>query len=108
MENKHYERLDENGFVIKVFSDAFEEALETDICVNEEGGRHYNPAIRREDGLPLYKYVDGVRIETSDADFVEELKPKEVLPTDKERIDVIEVIQDEVINVIASSLGVTI
>ena len=89
MENKHYERL-ENGFVIKAFSDAFEIPLETDICVNEDGGRHYNPTIFREDGLPLYKYVDGVRIETSDADFVEELAPKPIVPTIEERVTVVE------------------
>lgn len=38
--NKHYIRV-ENGKVIKGFSTAFETPLETDICINEKGGRHF-------------------------------------------------------------------
>jgi hypothetical protein len=72
-EYKHYERLNEKSQVILSFSDAFKEPLETDICVNEDGGRHYNPNLFREDGLPKYKYVDGERVETSDSDFTQEL-----------------------------------
>lgn len=89
MENKHYERLDDKGFAIKGFSDAFEQPLETDIFI-EEGGRHYNPTIFREDGLPLYKYIDGVKTETSDADFVEELNPANIPPTIEERVTTVE------------------
>lgn len=38
--NKHYIRV-VDGIVIKGFSDAFEKPLETDICINEKGGRHF-------------------------------------------------------------------
>ena len=38
---KHYIRQDDNGFVIKGFSDIFEQPLETDVCICEDGGRHF-------------------------------------------------------------------
>lgn len=38
--NKHYIRT-ENNIVIKGFSDAFEKPLDTDICINTKGGRHF-------------------------------------------------------------------
>ena len=63
--NKHYIRIDENNFVVKSFSDAFEHPQSTDICINEEGGRHYNPVLFGEKGVPLFKWVDGEMIETS-------------------------------------------
>jgi hypothetical protein len=71
--NKHYDRLNEKSHLILAFSDAFQEPLETDICVNEDGGRHCNTNIFREDGFPKYKYVNGKRVETSDSDFTQEL-----------------------------------
>ena len=59
--SKHYIRLD-GVFIIKSFSDAFEEAIENDICINEDGQRHFeyngvtNPTVM--DGIfSLYKYV---------------------------------------------------
>ena len=69
--NKHYIRVDESGLVTKAFSNAFEKALETDICVNENGGRHYNLSLLREDGLPKYKYDNGLVLTTD-----EDLKDK--------------------------------
>lgn len=71
--NKHYITVDGNSLVTKAFSDAFEQPLDTDICVNENGGRHYNLNLTREDGLPKYKYIDGVFTETTEDDFIEEL-----------------------------------
>lgn len=67
--NKHYITVDGNSLVTKAFSDAFEQRLDTDICVNENGGRHYNLNLTREDGLPKYKYIDGVFTETTEDDF---------------------------------------
>ena len=68
--NKHYVRLDENNFIIKGFSDAFEQPLETDICINENGGRHFtmfdeiNPSLQTIDGFQKYKYVNGEILNT--------------------------------------------
>ena len=64
MENKHYIRLDGN-FIIKGFSDAFEQPIEGDILLTDQGGRHFvldgktNPSLFDEDGFSLYKYVAG-------------------------------------------------
>ena len=67
MENKHYIRLDENNYVIKGFSDAFEEPLPTDICINENGGRHFelfgeiNPNLYGYDFKPRFMW-DGTNV----------------------------------------------
>jgi len=61
--NKHYERIDSNGYLIKAFSDAFEQPINGDICVNEEGGRHYNPDLLSEIDVPKFKYVNGAKSE---------------------------------------------
>lgn len=73
---KHYIRVNEQGIVIYAFSSAFlretggsEEIMTGDICVNEDGGRHYNPTLII-DGEYIYKYVNGQMVErTQDADF---------------------------------------
>lgn len=65
--NKHYIRVDSNGFIIHGFSDAFEQPQTGDICINTNGGRQfmlldqYNPMLLDfPSGSPLYKYVNGV------------------------------------------------
>ena len=61
-ENKHYIRINEDNEVIKGFSDAFEDPLVTDICINEDAGRHFklkgkvNPPLTGDSGQPLYYY----------------------------------------------------
>lgn len=66
---KHYIRLNENDEIIKGFTTDFEEPLETDICINENGGRHFellgeiNPRLTNYDFvndvvIPIYKFVD--------------------------------------------------
>lgn len=76
---KHYIRKDANGYIIKGFSDAFEEPLETDICINSKGGRQFellnevNPPLTNMDRCHLYKYVDGKIIETTQAEQDAEL-----------------------------------
>lgn len=66
--NKHYIRVD-NGTVVYGFSDAFETSLETDICINENGGRHFelfgviNPPLYNFE-FPIYKYENGKIIKT--------------------------------------------
>lgn len=47
---KHYIRTDAAGVIIHRFSNAFEEPLPSDICVNEDGGRHYNDPVTNERG----------------------------------------------------------
>lgn len=64
--NKHYIAIDTNGRIIKGFSDAFEQPIDGDICINEQGGRHFemlgvvNPPLTEETGVYQYKYVDGI------------------------------------------------
>jgi len=65
---KHYIRLDSNNNIVYGFSDAFEQPQEGDICINENGGRHFelngviNPSLAI-DGIYRFKYVDGEIVE---------------------------------------------
>ncbi len=60
--NKHYIRLDVNNCIMKGFSDAFEQSEEGDICINQEGGRHFellgqvNPPLFNMKGQPIFVY----------------------------------------------------
>ena len=68
--NKHYIRVDENGCIIKGFSDAFELPEDGDICINQQGGYQFrlfpdgeeNPPLRNDDGNLLYRW-DGMAVE---------------------------------------------
>lgn len=57
--NKHYIRTDTNGYIIKSFSDAFEQPLPTDTFI-EEGDRHYNLDLW-DNGIPKLKYDISIR-----------------------------------------------
>lgn len=70
---KHYIRLNEKQHIIKAFSTAFVNPISTDILVNEDAGRQYNPAIHRFDGLLKYKYLNNKWVENNDDDLQEEL-----------------------------------
>ena len=76
--NKHYIRV-ENGIVIKGFSDAFEKPLETDICINERGGRQFkinnvvNPPMRNMNHTHIYRYDTGLR-EATQKELAEEFE----------------------------------
>ena len=69
--NKHYIRV-VDGIVTKGFSDAFEEPTETDICINEKGGRHFeideviNPQMFDDNFCHLYRYDGALRKATED------------------------------------------
>ena len=69
--NKHYIRV-VDGIVTKGFSDAFEEPTETDICINEKGGRHFeidgviNPPMFNMDACHLYRYDGELRKATKE------------------------------------------
>lgn len=96
MENtvKHYIRLDENKSIIHGFSTTFEEPLETDICINDNGGRHFevngviNPQLKNENGIPLFKYHYKKVVERSTEEKQPELEailsaPKPLSETEK-------------------------
>lgn len=63
--NKHYIRVDAQNRIIAGFSDAFKPPLDTDICIADDGGRHFklfgvvNPQLINEQGISIYKYVNG-------------------------------------------------
>ena len=75
---KHFIRIDGNYFITHTFSDDFpehvEQLLPTDICIKEDGGRHFNLELYREDGLSRYKYVAGEIVETTDEDLSDQLQ----------------------------------
>lgn len=71
--NKHYIRTNQNGYIVYGFSDAFDSPLETDICIDQQGGRKFellgvvNPEIHNLQMCYLYKYENGaVRLSTAD------------------------------------------
>lgn len=88
---KHYIRLDEQ-FIIKTFTTDFEKPLESDVCVNEDGGRHFNLQLLRDDGLPKYRYTDGQITETTDDDLANLL---ERMALEKEKTDIEKALSDE-------------
>lgn len=95
--NKHYIRLDTQNRIIKGFSDAFELPVDDDICINEQGGRHFelfgvvNPPLMNMQGIYIYKYVDGAVMERTAEEIQGDInnlpKPK---PTDVERLAALE------------------
>ena len=50
--NRHFIRVDERGRIIYAFSDAFTQPLETDILINDKGGRHLRLIL---DGVPTHE-----------------------------------------------------
>lgn len=88
--NKHYIRIREDGCIIDGFSDAFREATDDAICINEQGGYqfrlHYkfieldgepwylrteeNPSLFDWNGMiPLYKWDGGVVVRRTDEEL---------------------------------------
>ena len=57
--NKHYARLNENNVVTKFFSDAFEQPLENDICIDEDAERQCHKPAMDMDSFYLYEYKNG-------------------------------------------------
>ena len=80
--NKHYIRVDENNHVIKGFSDAFKSPEIDDICINQKGSRHFellgviNPSLFDAAGCHLFKYINGVIMETTEEERAAELVTK--------------------------------
>lgn len=79
--NKIYARLNEKGVVIKLFSSVFEQALESDVLV-EEGNAEYHAHVHLKynlmdvDGRYNYIVRDGKMVQLTDEEK-EELFPKE-------------------------------
>lgn len=82
---KHYIVVDQNFYITNGFSIVFEEPKEQDICICEDGGRHFelngqiNPALRDLQGAPLYKWDGTKAIETTDEErqeYIQSLKKK--------------------------------
>lgn len=69
--NKHYIRV-VDGIVTKGFSDAFEEPTDTDVCIDEKGGRHFeidgeiNPSLFDDNFCHLYRYDGELRKSTEE------------------------------------------
>ena len=64
--NKIYARINQNGIVMHIFSEVFEQPLETDICINEtntdrQGANAYQ--VYDYMSIPNYKIVNGVMIQ---------------------------------------------
>ena len=91
--NKHYIRLDSENRIIKGFSDAFETALSTDICINEQGGRHFelngviNPPLTNENGVYLYKYANGAVSERTSEEIQADINALPVTVSAAEKTD---------------------
>ena len=64
---KHFITTDETWRVLRGFSDDFEQPEASAICINEDGGRHFeldgviNPPMMDYNGVPLYK-LDGKQV----------------------------------------------
>jgi len=71
---KHYIRVNENNFITRGFTTDFEQPELGDICVDEDGGRHFEREILRPDGLPALKYENEEIVRTLDEDLISELR----------------------------------
>ena len=56
--NKHYLRLNNKSFIIKIFSDAFEQPLEGDVLYKESSERIFTMNLTISNGYYKYKYVN--------------------------------------------------
>jgi len=59
---RHYIRLNEDGLIIKRFSDAFDNPQEGDICVKDDADRHYNDPVMSVRGQYISKWVNGEEV----------------------------------------------
>lgn len=77
--SKHYIRLDNNNNIIKGFSTDFEQPIDTDICINENGNRQFelnyevNPPLVNSQRIYLYKYLSGEVVVKTDEEIQQEI-----------------------------------
>lgn len=97
--NKHYIRIDGNENITHGFSDAFEQPLDSDICINEQGGYQFrleangpeNPQLRNEHGVCFYKYLGEQVVAKSSEDIAAETPaPAPAAPTLETRLSAAE------------------
>ena len=93
---KHYIVSDENGRILRGFSDDFEQPTNGAICICENGGRHFelndviNPQMTDYNGVPLYK-LDGGKVVARTQEELDADKPVIVpVPTIDERLAQVE------------------
>ena len=98
--SKHYIRVDLEGRIIKGYSDYAEfnnVVLDTDICINENGGTQFemlglvNPNLMNEQFVYIYKYVDEVVMNRTEEEIqadIDNLPTPE--PTESQRLSTIE------------------
>ncbi|MDO3680647.1 hypothetical protein [Paenibacillus ehimensis] len=84
---KHYVRTNAAGLVIHGFSSAFELPEPTDICIDQNAGRHFMLELRNERGQYRLKYEKGALTARSQTELDAEwaARPSEPL-TAEERI----------------------
>ena len=95
---KHYIIVDKTGRVLRGFSDDFEQPDANAICINEDGGRHFelngviNPPMMDYNGTALYKY-DGEQVVTRTQEELDADKPVVIpVPTIDERLAAVEAV----------------
>lgn len=93
---KHFVITDELGRVVRGFSDDFEQPTDGAICINEDGGRHFelngvvNPPMMDYNGVPLYKLDGGKVVERDEKEVVAETPIPVKTVTIEERIQAVE------------------
>ena len=95
---KYYVIIDESGRILRGFSDDFEQPDANAICINEDGGRHFelngviNPPMVDYNGTPLYK-LDGGKVVERTQEELDVDKPVIVpIPTLDERLAAVEAV----------------
>lgn len=95
---KHFIITDELGRVLRGFSDDFEQPTDGAICINEDGGRHFelngviNPPMTDYNGVPLYSF-DGKKVVARAQEELDADKPVIVpVPTIDERLAQVEAV----------------
>ena len=93
---KHYIITDDSGRVLRGFSDDFEQPDASAVCINEDGGRHFelngsiNPPMADCSGVPLYKF-NGEQVVARTQEELDADKPVVfAVPTIEERTSALE------------------
>ena len=93
---KHYIITDESGRVLRGFSDDFEQPDTNAICINEDGGRHFelngviNPPMTDYNGTPLFKFDGGIVVARSQEEMDADKPAIVCAPTIEERTAALE------------------
>ena len=97
--SKHYITVDERKHIMDGFSDVFRQPKETDICINEDGARHFrlfldgedNPALFEfEHMIPLYKYENGEVVKRTEEEIEADIAALPVPEEQPTQLDMIE------------------